>query len=127
MASPQAAQRVKKRKPRDLHDLLWAWGKWRNTLAKGLGYSDASNIHRAIVYGAYLPCGTTNIVPLYFPDHEVTQLDQQIIKLPKQDKEILMYRYIGGCSFADIGYYINKYKSYAQYQLRRIERKLHLP
>lgn len=127
MESAQGARRVRKRKPRDIHDLLWAWGKWRNTLAKGLGYSETSSEHRAILYGVYLPCGTANIVPLYFPDHEVTELDQQIVKLPEQDKIILMYRYIGGCSFADIGHYIDKYKSYAQYQLRRIERKLRLP
>ena len=107
---------------------LWDWGQWVEAAnCSGLSYPPYSVEGRMQVNGGYAPSIRTSRIPRYFPDHRILKLHKQIVKLPDEDKKLLMYRYISCCAFDDVAHYVEKNIHYVRYNLERIENTLHLP
>jgi len=77
--------------------------------------------------GGYSPSLFCSKIPRYFPNHRILKLDNQIRKLPTDDKDLLMYRYIAGATFDDVAHYAKKTIHQVRYHLERIENTLQIP
>lgn len=106
---------VKRPRKRDRHhitDILKKWGIWCSRLEDDIFSSGKSVLNDFIEYRTAVSSGARDFAPSYYPDHEVTDLHRRIVKLPDEDKDILVYYYVAGCSYGETAIRIGKYKMY---------------
>lgn len=119
VATRKAAKRKVKK---DIQEKLWEWGDWRNMAdCKSLGFSECSIEARMMLFGTYLSSAFTSIIPDYYPRPRILRLDKKIKLLHEDDRLLLVYRYIAGASFDDIGHYCKMTVKEVGGELGRIE------
>ena len=78
-------------------------------------------------YGPFRIIGGERIIPNYFPCREVIDLDNQIIQLGQEYKDLLMYIYMVGCSWDDASHYMEKSLKWVEWNLYKAEDELLIP